>query len=91
LSRGGNNTAKNRVWACNKCNSNKSNMMPEEFVIFLREHSDWKKRDVDIMLKNAEALVFTIAPYRHELLKSHKTKPVRKNYLWTHRDMEFWD
>lgn len=79
VSRGGNNSAKNRVFACQKCNSAKGNMMPEEFCIILRDtpnQAGIKKQYIDTVLKNAEALVLEIAPYRDELLKpSTKPKP----------------
>lgn len=72
VSRGGNDDLKNKVWCCQKCNSFKSNLMPEEFVEYLklvRIKGDMKflRSKIERMLINAQDLVMTITSYRSEL------------------------
>lgn len=73
-SRGGNDTAKNIVIACEKCNRLKGNMFPEDFLSFLKsgveKHSyhGYKKANFLLIVHNTQKLIEEIGGHRHEMM-----------------------
>lgn len=81
LDRGGNNSGKNIVPACEECNHLKANRLLEEFVFFLETRIECAQgnassqqgflylKKLERMLKNTHRLIEKIKPYRETLLK----------------------
>jgi hypothetical protein len=72
-SKGGNNTPKNIVIACQRCNKLKGNMMPEEFLCFLEngveKHSyhGFRKANFFLIIHNTKRLIESIKDMKHEM------------------------
>lgn len=68
----------NKVKACAECNHLKGDLLPEEFAIYILHHLQEKtyfhfgKVRLETILKNTNALVEKIKPYRRDLFKSLK-------------------
>jgi hypothetical protein len=81
-SKGGNNSPLNKIPACSKCNTLKTNYLPEELVDFIqgilsgsvRKKGFRKNKFTDdvlkIVLHNTLHLIETIQPFRDKLFKS---------------------
>ena len=80
-SKGGNSSPLNKIPACRKCNGLKGNFLPESFTKFLFDILDGVKNInrkgkysddlIRLIIKNNNALIEQIEPYREKLYKSN--------------------
>lgn len=87
-SQGGTGKVINIVYCCLKCNQFKADRTPDQFVIYIGALIDQHKlqpgrcrygmKYLMKVMENAEKLIFTIAPYRDQLLKGTKVPKVHK-------------
>lgn len=80
VSHGGISKAANYVYACHRCNLLKADRTPDQFAIHLGELLDMPKHKIckktlTLILLNTENLIFTIAPYRDQLIMKSKKEP----------------
>lgn len=95
-SRGGINSVKNYVAACDLCNMDKTNCTPEEFLQLLKSGQTKRihKRKIPTIIRNVEKLIEKILPYRAELYRQEMPmpepvkEPVEENQEWPDPDPE---
>lgn len=74
--KGGNESHLNKVRSCYGCNNLKGALLPEEFAVYILHHLQHKtyfhfgKARLETILKNVNALVTKIEPYRNELFRN---------------------
>jgi hypothetical protein len=90
ISRDGNSSILNIVYACHQCNHLKGNRLPNEFSDFLKvkitqmqkglgSYRNMTIQRIGTIVLNNDKLIGIIEPYKHKLLKTYKFKSVPKN------------